>query len=190
MSSTRQIDSPERQRPGVQRRAVTLAGSPQVRPGLVRRTALLERLRAQQTVPVVTIFAPAGYGKSTLLAQVAKSDERPVSLISLEEGDNDPVVLAAHLAEGLDRIAGVAPARSEHFQRPGASLWSTTVPRLGARFASIESPAVLALDDLHLLRERDSLDVVAAICGYVAPGSQLILAGREEPALHIARLRA
>ena len=168
---------------------MTPAGAPQLRPGLVRRTALLDRLRRQQTVPVVTIFAPAGYGKSTVLAQVAESDERRVSLISLKEGDNDPVVLAAHLAEGLDRIAGVAPAPTERFQRQGA-LWSTTVPRLGARFASIESPAVLALDDLHLLSERDSLDVVAAICGYVAPGSQLILAGREEPPLRIARLRA
>lgn len=167
-----------------------LAGSSQLRPGLVRRTGLLDRLRRQQTVPVVTVFAPAGYGKSTVLAQLSESDQRPVGLISLEEADNDPVVLAAHLAEGLDRIAGAASALTERFQRSGASLWSTTVPRLGARFASIESPAVLALDDLHLLSERDSLDLVAAICGYVAAGSQLILAGREEPQLHLARLRA
>src|SRR5271169_6561051 len=115
-STPEPLESTPEQQPRFSRERAKPPETPYLHPDLVPRTALLERLRAQQTVPVVTIFAPAGYGKSTLLAQVAKSDERPVSLISLEEGDNDPVVLAAHLAEGLDRIAGVAPARSEHFQ--------------------------------------------------------------------------
>jgi LuxR family transcriptional regulator, maltose regulon positive regulatory protein len=151
---------------------------------------LLDRLREQQTVPVVTIFAPAGYGKSTLLAQVAASDERPLSLISLEEADNDPKVLVVHLAEALDRIASVPAAVLDKLRRAGTSLSSTSVPLLGAAWASIERPALLAIDDLHLLSERDSLHVVAAMCGYVPQGSQLMLAGREEPPLQIARIRA
>lgn len=138
----------------------------------------------------MTIFAPAGYGKSTLLAEVAESDQRPFAWVSLEEGDNDPIVLMSHLAGALDRIAKVGPALFDALRHPGTSLWSTAVPRLGASFASIKRPVVVALDDLHVLRERDSLDVVAAICGYVPPGSQLMLVGREEPQLHLARLRA
>src|SRR5271157_12916 len=73
-----------------QRRLVKVQDAADVHSELVRRAALLERLWGERAAPVVTVFAPAGYGKSTLLAQVAESDERPVALVSLEEVDNDP----------------------------------------------------------------------------------------------------
>ena len=139
---------------------------------------------------MVTVFAPAGYGKSTLLGEMAESDPRPFAWVSLEHGDNDPVVLMTHIAEALDRITTVGPKVFDALRRAGTALWSTAVPRLGAVFASIERPAVLALDDLHALSEPDSLDVVAAIAGYVPLGSQLILVGRQQPNLHLARARA
>src|SRR5271167_688947 len=77
---------------------------------LVLRTALLDWLSAHEAEPVVTIFAPAGYGKTTLLAQAAEADPRPFASISVEHGDNDPVVLMTHLAETLDLVATVGSA--------------------------------------------------------------------------------
>ncbi len=49
----------------------------------------------------MAVFAPAGYGKTTLLAQAPEFDGRRFGWISLEDADNDPVVLAAHLAQAL-----------------------------------------------------------------------------------------
>ena len=145
---------------------------------------------AHQTEPVVTIFAPAGYGKTTLLAQAAATDRRPFAWVSVEHGDNDPVVLMTHLAQALERITTVGPAVLDALRFSPNSLWSTTVPRLGATLAAVEQPAVVVLDDLHRIREPDSLDVIAALARYVPAGSQLMLAGREEPQLRLARLRA
>ncbi|HME03187.1 MAG TPA: hypothetical protein VKG38_09175, partial [Solirubrobacteraceae bacterium] len=137
----------------------------------------------------MTIVAPAGYGKTTLLAQAEAADPRPFAWVALEDGDNDPVVLMTHLAEALDRITKVGPGVFDALRLPASSLWSKSVPRLGAALASIERPAVVVLDDVHVLRERDSLDVLAAISGYLPRGSQLMLAGREESQLRLARLR-
>jgi LuxR family transcriptional regulator, maltose regulon positive regulatory protein len=73
--------------------------------------------------------------------------------------------------------------------RPNES-WTSAVPRLAAAFGSIEHPAVLVLDDVHVLNDRDCLDVLGALRAVVPHGSQLMLAGRAEPQLGLARLRA
>ena len=163
---------------------------PVLHPDLVRRAALLKWFSAHRAEPVVAIFAPAGYGKTTLLGQAAEADAWPFAWVSLEDGDNDPVALMTHVAQGLDRIVKVGPAVFEALRFPATALWSTTVPRLGMAIASIERPAVIVLDDVHLLCNRDCLDIVAAIRAYLPAGSQLVLAGRQEPELGLARLRA
>ena len=48
----------------------------------------------------------------------------------------------------------------------------------------------MAINDVHVLRERDRLDIVAALVGYLPEESQMLLAGREAPQLGLARLRA
>src|SRR5208283_6139436 len=169
-SATRSPGSAPEQPPRFHKLQLKPSGSPDLHPDLVRRAALLKWLLAHQTEPVVTIVAPAGYGKTTLLAQAEATDPRPFAWVSLEDGDNDPVVLMTHLAEALDRITKVGPGVFDALRLPAGSLWSKSVPRLGAALASIERPAVIVLDDVHALRERDSLDVLAAISGYLPRG--------------------
>src|SRR5262245_32218451 len=60
---------------------------PQLRPGTVSRTALVNRLRTAMSTPVMTVTAPAGYGKTTLLAQWAARDSRPFAWVSIDERD-------------------------------------------------------------------------------------------------------
>jgi LuxR family transcriptional regulator, maltose regulon positive regulatory protein len=188
--STKQLVEPTSDRePNGQRPALKRGGSPCLHPDLVRRAALLDWFKAHRAPAVLTIFAPAGYGKTTLLAQAAEADQRPCAWVSLEEGDNDPIVLATHLAEALDRIANAGPGVVDALRLPATALWSTTVPRLGAALASAERPAVIVLDDVHVIGGA-SLDVVAALAAYVPPRSQLMLAGRGQPRLPLARLRA
>lgn len=157
---------------------------------LVRRTALLEWFSVHRVEPVVAILAPAGYGKTTVLGQAAEADARPFGWVSLVDGDNDPVVLMTHVAQGLARIANVDGEAFAAPRFPPGALWSSSVPRLAAAFASIERPAVVVLDDVHLLRDGDSLDIVGALCTCVPEGSQLMLSGREESVVDLARVRA
>ena len=138
----------------------------------------------------MAVFAPAGYGKTTLLAQASELDGRRFGWISLEDADNDPVVLATHLAQALSWVSGVDPTTFDAVSNPPHALWSTTLPRLRAAFISIEHPVVVVLDDVHVLCERDACDVLTAICDYIPAGSQLMFAGRHEPQRFLARVRA
>ena len=71
---------------------------PAQRRGSLRRTALVSRLRGSNAARYVSVTAPAGYGKTTLLAQWAAKDARPFSWVSLDDADNDPVVLLSYIA--------------------------------------------------------------------------------------------
>jgi LuxR family transcriptional regulator, maltose regulon positive regulatory protein len=163
---------------------------PALHPDLVKRSALLNWFSAHRGEPVVTVFAPAGYGKTTVVGQAAEADERPVAWVSLRAADNDPVALVNHIALGLDRIAKVGPDMVRALRSPTGVLGSWTLRGLGAAFASIQAGAILVLDDVHLLHDPACLDVVTALCASVPQGSQLMLAGRTEPDLGLPRVRA
>ena len=162
---------------------------PDVRRDSVSRTALVNRLRAAGAFPIVLVAAPAGYGKTTLLAQWAAKDARSFAWVSIDERDNDPAVLLRHLAAALDRIAPLDPAVAEALETPGASLWDVAIPRLTKHLGSTKSPLVVALDDADLLESEESLAVVAAVIENIPPRSMIVLAGRAQPKLPVAALR-
>ena len=163
---------------------------PGARPGEVSRTALVNRLRVERAAPVVLLVAPAGYGKTTVLAQWAARDERPFAWLSLDERDNDPLVLLRHLAATLGRVAAVDASTLDALGHPGGSVWTRAVPRLARTVARLEQPVVLVLDGLQCLRAGEAADVLALVLDQLPAGSQAALAGRVEPALPVARLRA
>ncbi len=75
--------------------------APRLRPDLVSRPHLIERLRAGLHCPLTLVSAPAGYGKTTLLAGLANNVDLPVAWLSLDEGDNDPVRFWTHFISAL-----------------------------------------------------------------------------------------
>jgi LuxR family transcriptional regulator, maltose regulon positive regulatory protein len=165
-------------------------GVPVLRPGLVSRTALANRLRANTTHPVVTVTAPSGYGKTTLLAQWAARDARPFAWVTVDSRDRDPIVLLRHLAAAVHGIEPLDARVLESLAEPGASIWSSTLPRLGSALAAFPEPLVLVLDDGHLLRARESLEAVSTLAQHLPPGGLLVLAGRHQPKLPVAAIRA
>jgi LuxR family maltose regulon positive regulatory protein len=163
---------------------------PSLRPKLVRRTALVNRLRAAREARVVQISAPAGYGKTTLLAQWADRDPRPFAWVSLEHRDDDPVALLTYVAAALDGIYPVDPGVFRAAAAANDSMWSTGLPRLGAALAAMPEPIVLVLDDIHELQHRDCLDALDPLSKHLPGDSQLVLSGRGDHALPFARIRA
>jgi LuxR family maltose regulon positive regulatory protein len=163
---------------------------PSLRDGLVPRTALVNRLRASSDARVFSIAAPAGYGKTTLLAQWAARDPRPFAWVSLENRDDDPVSLLTYIAAALDRIHPVDQAVFRGAAAASDSLWSTGLPRLGAALAAMPEPIVLVLDDVHKLRHPDCVDALEPLAKHLTGGSQLVLSGRSENGVPLARIRA
>ena len=77
---------------------------PADRVGAVARTALLERLHAARDVPVITVAAPPGYGKTTLLTQWVKRRGPRTAWLSCDDFDNDPAALLTCLGAALGRV--------------------------------------------------------------------------------------
>ena len=145
----------------------------------------MNRLRAA-AVPLVTVTAPAGYGKTTLAAQWAERDPRPFAWLSVDETDDDAAVLLGRLAAALDGIR--PPDRTAPASRRSKD-WSTDLSRLAARLRST-GDVVLVVDNAHLLRSRNATKTISTLAAHVPPGSALALVGRLAPGLPIARLRA
>ena len=163
---------------------------PLIRPGTVRRSSLIERLARGGPRPIVSVVAPAGYGKTTLLSQWAERNGQSFAWVSVDEADNDPKVLLTYIAEALDAVEPIDERVFDALASPVSSVPGSVVPRLGLAFSSMTSPVVLVLDDVHVLHNSECRAALSVLADHVPAGSRLALAGRAEPPLRIARLRA
>jgi LuxR family transcriptional regulator, maltose regulon positive regulatory protein len=162
---------------------------PRVRPGTVRRSSLIERL-AHDRRPIVSVVAPAGYGKTTLLAQWAETDGQAVAWVSVDDADNDPKVLLSYVAGALDAIEPVGERVFDALASPASAVPGSVVPRLCSAFSAMISPVVLVLDDVHVLHDRECRAALSVLADHVPDGSRLVLVGRSDPPVRVARLRA
>ena len=160
---------------------------PAARPGIVARTALVGQL-VNTRAPVITVSAPPGYGKTTLLAQWAERIGSRAAWLSCDEGDNDPVVLLSALAVALDRIGPVDPAIFSALASSGADI--TMVPRFVSAVASVQPPVTVLLDHAEAVTNRQCLNTIAEFALRLPPGWRLALASRTAVPLPAARLRA
>jgi len=163
---------------------------PLLRPGTVRRSLLTERLARHDSCPVVSVVAPAGYGKTTLLSQWAEGNGQSFAWVSVDEADNDPKVLLRYVAEALNAVEPIGERVFDALATAASSVPGSVVPRLASAFSSMISPVVLVLDDVHVLRNSECRAALSVLADHVPDGSRLALAGRAGWPLRIARLRA
>ncbi|HET9779231.1 MAG TPA: LuxR C-terminal-related transcriptional regulator [Propionibacteriaceae bacterium] len=161
---------------------------PQARRGSVSRAKLIETGRASD-FRVVAVTAPAGYGKSTLLAQWARAEDRRVAWASLDRFDDDPAVLLSLLAAAYARVSPGSADLIADMSGPGVSALGRAAPLLASVFRTSPFPFVLMLDDLHELQSPACHDVLSVVISGIPPGSQLVSASRSEQP-HLPRLRA
>ncbi|MEN5072858.1 AAA family ATPase [Isoptericola cucumis] len=161
---------------------------PRPRPGAVSRARLVDAARASRR-RVVGVTAPAGYGKSTLLAEWAARDDRPVAWVTLDRADDNPLPLLVVLASAFSRIDPRYPDLSEDMVGPDASALARAAPRLASALRTGTRPFLLVLDDLHEIRSPACHDVLGVVLAGVPTGSQLVAASRAEQP-HLPRLRA
>jgi LuxR family maltose regulon positive regulatory protein len=163
---------------------------PPLRPGLVQRTRLISRLTTVPQPYVVTIVAPSGYGKTTLLTQWKDTEPGPTAWLSVDGADNDPTTLLTDILAAL-RHAGMLPEPAVFEPR----LYSEPViphgvARLAQLLESAGAAGVLILDQVNNLRSRSATDVVAEFAVRLPPAVQLVLASQASVRLPTAVLRA
>src|SRR6266567_2757528 len=167
---------------------------PLPRAHLVRRPQLAARLTQGVMGALTLVSAPAGFGKTTLLAQWLAQSGMPVAWLSLEAGDNEPVRFLSYVIaalQTLDPQLGSVALTLLQMPQPAApetvlTLLTNDVAshgRDGADFA-------LILDDYHVLDAKAIDQALAFLLEHLPPQMHLVIATREDPALPLARLRA
>lgn len=159
---------------------------PAPKPGFVSRAALIGTARHSDR-RIVSVTAPSGYGKSSLLAQWAASEERPVGWVSLDRFDDDPVRLLTLLASAFVQATDADPALVAGMRGPSAL--GRAAPRLALALRSCPTGFVIMLDDLHEIVTPACHDVLGVVLAGIPPGAQLVMASRHEQP-HLPRLRA
>jgi LuxR family transcriptional regulator, maltose regulon positive regulatory protein len=159
---------------------------PPPRPDAVSHGDLIKTARSSGC-RYVAVTAPAGYGKSTFLAEWAATEDRRVAWVSVDRFDDDPGVLLTSLAAAYCR-AGLASRELIDDVGPHLSALERAAPRLAAEFRASAVPFVLMLDDLHELQSPACHDVLGVVLAAIPRGSQLAAASRSEQP-HLPRLR-
>ena len=160
--------------------------------------ALVRRLRLELTLeatvpPLVLVSAPPGFGKSTLLVQWLTGWPGGVGWLSLDAGDNDPVLFLRGLLMAARSIAdetgalvpGLAPLADSSEAGPARIIAEIVDLLVGA-----SRPSVIVLDDYHVITSSVVHEAVALLAGRLPAGAHLAIATRADPPLPLARLRA
>jgi LuxR family maltose regulon positive regulatory protein len=160
---------------------------PPVRWGLVVRRALIDRLEGGPLPPVVTVTAPAGYGKTTLLAQWAER-RPPVAWVTLDAEDRDPIVLLTSVATAVHRIVPLGPGIFEALAAPSAGV--VVARQLAATLARTGAGITLMLDQAEVLTAPSAVDALVELALRLPGDCTLVLAARRTAPLPLARWRA
>jgi LuxR family transcriptional regulator, maltose regulon positive regulatory protein len=171
---------------------VTKLRAPTVRAELVPRRRLVDLLVRPGRHKLTLIDAPAGWGKTTLLAewQDDPGEARPFAWVSLDRADNDPVRFWTYVVTALrmvqpglgERTLGVLGGR-------GPSTTRDVLPELINELARDAQELVLALDDYHAIGSDEIHEGVELLLERLPAQLHLAIASRSDPPLPLARLR-
>ena len=163
---------------------------PRPRPDLVPRRRLAERLDEGLARGLMLVCAPAGYGKTVLLADWARRGQPPAAWLSLDAGDNDPARFWRHGVAALDQVSpGLADRVGPLLGPPAPASYQGLVTALINDLAAGPGQALLVLDDYHLIDSEAVHASLGFLLEHRPPGLRLVLASRSDPPLALARLR-
>lgn len=165
---------------------------PATRPTLVPRSRLTEGLDGGRGARLTLVAAPAGFGKTTLLAHwlTASADGRAVAWLSLDQRDNDPAVFWAYVTEALRRAAPGAWAAASQTLAAHPGDGEAIAAGICADLEGLDGDLILVLDDYHLIDAVAVHDGLAFLIDHLPPRVQLVMGTRADPRLPLARLRA
>ena len=162
---------------------------PPTRETLVVRTRLLDALDAAVQNAITLVSAPAGYGKTTLLAHWARERRQPVAWFTIDETDNEPVRFWAYVVQAL-RTHWPAVAQVAHWlEAPQPFDEHAFVMNVLNVLLDLGEPVILVLDDYHLIHHAGIHRALTFWLEHQPPNVHVVLATRSDPPLPLARWR-
>ena len=169
---------------------ITKLNVPPMRRELVPRPRLMDRLDAGLHRKLTLVSASAGFGKTTLLGEWAGGCDCPVSWLSLDEGDNDPVRFTHYLIAALQQVdEEIGLAVSSFLRTPQLPSPDSLITALINDIAAATGPFFLVLDDYHAIHADWIHEAVEFLIEHMPPQMHLVLATRHDPPLSLPRLR-
>jgi LuxR family maltose regulon positive regulatory protein len=171
---------------------VTKVAPPISASGLLPRAELVEGL-VGRSCQLVLVSAPAGWGKTSLLASwaAAENERRQFAFLHLETGDDVGPIFWMYVIAALRTVCpDLMKSADQLLRSPGIDPMRRVVPSLLNELAEIDREIVLVLDDYHLVVADDIHESISYFLDHLVPSVQLVIATRSDPPLPLARLRA
>jgi LuxR family transcriptional regulator, maltose regulon positive regulatory protein len=163
---------------------------PTLQSNLVARPQLLARLNDQLNCQLTFISAPAGFGKTTLLATWIAQTDGDFAWLSLDEHDNDSVLFLRYLVAALqtvdEELGEMAVSLLDSPQSPDPRL---VLVSLINELAGRNGRIILVLDDYHTIEDREIHHNLTYLIDHQPPQLHLVISSRADPPLPLARLR-
>src|SRR5437667_593691 len=164
---------------------------PRLRPNVVSRPRLIERLNEGLHRKLTLIAAPAGFGKTTLVSQWLAGGSRPTAWLSLDEGENDLTRFLTYLVAAFQTIAptigeGVLGMLQSSQPPPPEAILTALLNEI----TTLPDHFVLVLDDYHVIDAKPVDQALTYLVEHLPPQMHLVIATREDTQLPMARLRA
>ena len=164
---------------------------PRLEGQLVARPRLMARLDQSARLPLTLIVAPAGFGKTTLVAQWLASSPTPVTWLTVDAGDEDAARFVTHLIAVLAAMTSINADRANSLlHAPGAVSFADIGEALADELLDNTEDVIVVLDDAQLIRSADVLSFLTQFLVLLPSAIHLVLITRTDLPLAIARLRA
>ncbi|MEH3138960.1 MAG: AAA family ATPase [Mycobacterium kyogaense] len=165
---------------------VATIGRPRIAATAVPRAAVLRALTGASGV--VTLTAPAGYGKTTAVVLWDEADPRPFAWVRLDHLDTDPAHLLLHIATAVAAVSPLRDAVLDYLRGPGRESLAQLLPALVAALEDA-GPLVVVLDDAHHLGDAEAATVLRVLVDAAPPSTVVVAASRRPVPLELARRR-
>jgi LuxR family maltose regulon positive regulatory protein len=164
---------------------------PPPRSKIVLRPRLIKRLNEGLQCKLTLISAPAGFGKTTLVSEWLVGSQRPVAWLSLDEEDSEPLRFLTYLVAALQTISpNIGKGFLAILQSPQPPSTESILTILLNEITTISDNFILVLDDYHVIDSQQVDFALAFLVEHLPPQMHLVITGREDPHLPLARLRA
>lgn len=158
--------------------------------GLVPRSRLLARLDQSLHVPLTLVAAPAGFGKTTLLAEWSASHPDPLAWLTLDANDRELHRFVATSLVAIETFAaGIGAPVFELMRRPDPVSATDLGVATADLLLDLPHRIVLVMDDFQLAASAEVEQFLGALLQAPAPWFHLLLATRNDPGLPLARMR-
>ena len=166
---------------------------PPSRDNWVQRDRLVDAMDRATPHPVTLVAAPAGYGKTTMIAQwLSGQDRPPTAWVSLDAADDDPDRLWTHVAAALERAGCSLPATESGrvLAANQAEAPRSALSAIVSALAAMPDDIVLVLDDFHFIQQPACHQQVEFLIANLPAQAHLVIVTRSDPGLRLGRLRA